>query len=80
MRCVYLLRSSTDRSKRYIGTTNDLKRRLAEHNAGESPHTAKHRPWKVVAAVYFEDSSKAEAFERYLKGGSGHAFARRHLW
>jgi hypothetical protein len=33
-----------------------------------------------VVAIYFEDGRKAEAFERYLKQGSGHAFAKRHLW
>jgi putative endonuclease len=80
MRCVYLLRSLRDGSKRYVGLTDDLPRRLAEHNAGRSSHTAAHAPWKVVAAIYFADSGKAEAFERYLKNGSGHAFARRHFW
>ena len=80
MRCVYLLRSRSDPAKRYIGSTDDLQRRLAEHNAGKSPHTAEHIPWSVVVAVYFEDDGRAEAFERYLKNGSGHAFAKRHFW
>jgi predicted GIY-YIG superfamily endonuclease len=80
MRCVHLRRSLNDQSKRYVGSTDDLRRRLAEHNAGKSPHTAKHRPWTAVVALYFEDKAKAEAFERYLKDGSGHAFARRHFW
>jgi predicted GIY-YIG superfamily endonuclease len=80
MRCVYLLRSLKDSGKRYVGSTDNLRQRLAEHNAGKSPHTAKHRPWTVVVALYFEDAAKAEAFERYLKDGSGHAFARRHFW
>jgi len=31
-------------------------------------------------AVFFADARKAEAFEPYLKQGSGHAFARRHFW
>jgi hypothetical protein len=30
--------------------------------------------------VAFTDPAKAEAFERYLKSGSGHAFARKRLW
>jgi predicted GIY-YIG superfamily endonuclease len=63
-----------------VGLTSDLKARLAEHNAGGSPHTSKYVPWKIAVAVYFADGSKAHAFERYLKHGSGHAFARRHLW
>lgn len=80
MKCVYLLRSLSHPGKPYVGMTDDLKRRLAEHNAGKSPHTQKHVPWKVTVAIYFEDDAKAEAFERYLKDGSGHAFAKRHLW
>lgn len=79
MRCVYLLRSLKDPARRYVGTTDGLDRRLAEHNAGASPHTAKHRPWQVVVSVHFADYSRAESFERYLKQGSGHAFARRHF-
>jgi len=80
MRCVYLLRSVNDPARRYVGTTGNLDRRLDEHNAGESPHTAKHRPWEVAVSVCFVDDAKAEAFERYLKQGSGHAFAKRHFW
>jgi hypothetical protein len=41
---------------------------------------AKHRPWKPVVVIRFEDDVKAEAFERYLKFGSGHAFAAKHFW
>ena len=80
MRCVYLLRSKDDPSKRYVGCTENLKGRLADHNSGKSPHTAKHKPWMLVAAVYFADAAKADAFERYLKQGTGHAFANRHFW
>ena len=76
---VYLL-ESTSSGQRYVGTTNDLKRRLADHNAGKSPHTSKFIPWRLVTYVAFDDRVKAETFERYLKSGSGHAFARRHLW
>jgi len=76
---VYLLRSVQHPDQRYVGLTSDLKKRLGEHNAGKSPHTGKFAPWELVVAVYFADSRKAEAFERYLKHGSGHAFARRHF-
>lgn len=80
MRCVYLLRSVSSPSRSYVGSTGDLRRRLEEHNARKSPHTAAHAPWRVVVALHFADDAKAEAFERYLKNGSGHAFARRHFW
>jgi predicted GIY-YIG superfamily endonuclease len=67
-------------SKRYIGLTSDLRTRLAEHNAGKSPHTSKFRPWTLVTYVAFSDRAQAAAFETYLKSGSGHAFARKRLW
>ena len=80
MNYVYLIQSECVAGERYVGRTSDLKRRLAEHDARKSPHTAKHAPWKLVTYVAFSDECKAEAFERYLKSGSGHAFARRRLW
>ena len=80
MRYVYLLASETFEDRRYVGITSDLKQRLAEHNAGKSSHTSKYLPWKLVTYVAFSDDQKADAFERYLKSGSGHAFARKRLW
>jgi predicted GIY-YIG superfamily endonuclease len=77
---VYLLRSLTDQSRKYVGISADLNQRLAEHNAGKSPHTSKYVPWECVLAIRFVDEAKAEAFEAYLKQGSGHAFANRHFW
>jgi putative endonuclease len=77
---VYLLQSLSHPSQRYVGKTADLRKRLQEHNAGKSPHTAKYAPWKAVVAIWFDDETKADAFEKYLKAGSGHAFANRHFW
>jgi hypothetical protein len=42
-------------------------------------HTAKFRPWIVKNYFAFRDREKAYAFEKYLKSGSGRAFARRHF-
>jgi len=80
MRYVYLLQSISDRAQRYVGSSAEYRKRLAEHNSGSSPHTAKHRPWKAVVVIRFEDDAKAAAFEQYLKCGSGHAFSMRHFW
>jgi predicted GIY-YIG superfamily endonuclease len=80
MKYVYLLQSISHPNKRHVGITKDLNKRLKSHNSGESPHTSKYKPWKIVVEVYFEDDYKAEKFERYLKSGSGHAFAKRHFW
>jgi putative endonuclease len=80
MRYVYLLESEAVVGQRYVGVTSDLKSRLSEHNQGKSAHTAKYAPWKLVTYIAFSNGPKAEIFERYLKSGSGHAFARRRLW
>ena len=80
MQYVYLLQSETFPDRRYVGVTSDLKRRLAEHNAKKSLHTSKYAPWRLVTYIAFSDQQKADLFERYLKSGSGHAFARRRLW
>lgn len=80
MHYVYLLRSVDSPSQRYIGVTSDLRSRLAEHNSGKSPHTSKYQPWSMVTYIAFSDRDQAEKFERYLKSGSGHAFARKRLW
>ncbi|MGX1196126.1 GIY-YIG nuclease family protein [Parvibaculum sp. MBR-TMA-1.3b-4.2] len=77
---VYLIESLSNHSQRYVGMTVDLKRRLQEHNAGKSIHTSKFKPWQLTTYVAFSDRAKAESFERYLKSGSGHAFANRRLW
>ena len=76
---VYILRSVHHPEQRYIGLTNDLGARLAKHNAGGSPHTAKLRPWELETSVGFTDQGKAAAFEKYLKTGSGFAFAKKHF-
>jgi predicted GIY-YIG superfamily endonuclease len=76
---VYILRSKIDPDAHYTGCTEDLKARLAKHNEGGVPHTAKLKPWFIETAVSFRDSAKARAFEKYLKLGSGREFARRHF-
>ena len=80
MHYVYLLESTAHPGQRYVGLTTDLKTRLDTHNAGSSPHTSKFRPWRLVTYAAFTDAGKAAAFERYLKSGSGHAFANKRLW
>ena len=80
MLCVYYLRSLKSPNRTYTGITRNLYARLAQHNAGKSAFTSHYRPWKLVAAIYLADEARAMAFEKYLKFGSGHAFARRHFF
>lgn len=78
-RIVYVLRSERDPQRHYVGLTADVSSRLADHNAGRSAHTAKYRPWRLAVSIEFETTTQAAEFERYLKSGSGRAFAKRHF-
>jgi len=76
---VYILQSVADSDRFYVGLTDDLRERLRKHNAGEVSHSAKFKPWAIKTAIAFSDHESAAEFERYLKSGSGRAFARKHF-
>jgi len=78
MKYVYVL-ENLDGEHFYVGVTDDLRARLAKHNAGEVPHTSKYGPWRLRTYIAFSDERLATAFERYLKSGSGRAFAKKHF-
>jgi putative endonuclease len=75
---LYILRSR-DSEHFYVGMTDDLRARLAKHNAGEVPHTSKFRPWTIKTYIGFNDEVSAIEFERYLKSPSGRAFQKKRL-
>ena len=78
-RIVYILRSDADPSRHYVGLTNNLRGRLEWHNDGPCGHTTRHRPWSIVVSMEFATGEAALRFEKYLKSGSGRAFAKRHI-
>ena len=78
-RFVYVLKSGDSKAHFYVGVTSDVRARLCDHNDGRCPHTAKRRPWQLQVVIEFPDEPRALRFERYLKSGSGRAFARRHF-
>jgi putative endonuclease len=74
---VYLLRCKDDSI--YTGCTNNLEKRLSRHNKGEIKHTSTRLPVEVITYIAFTDKYKAYFFEKYLKSGSGRAFANKRL-
>jgi predicted GIY-YIG superfamily endonuclease len=78
-RFVYVLRSEVAPDRYYVGVTSNIALRLQTHNSGGSQHTATLRPWRLVVALEFASGASALAFEKYLKSGSGRAFAKRHF-
>ncbi len=75
---VYILRCQKSR-RLYTGYSTDPLRRLEEHNAGKSFATKPYGPWDLVFYSGFETEDMAKLFERYLKAGSGKAFAYKRL-
>src|SRR4029450_9899641 len=71
MRDVYIL-ESLDSEHFYVGITEDLRARLAKHNAGEVPHTSKYGPWRLRTYIAFSDEKGARGFEKYLSSPAGH--------
>ena len=79
MTYVYILQSTANPERHYVGATGDLRARMQKHNAGEVSHTSKYSPWIIKTYVAFADKDRAFAFEKYLKSGSGRAFTKKHL-
>jgi putative endonuclease len=79
MKYVYLLKSMAHHDQEYVGLTDDLPKRMKKHNAGESPHTAKFKPCRLVTYLAFSNPDKAVQFEKYMKSHSGRAFAKKRL-
>jgi len=79
MKFVYIIQSTPCPEQYYASIADAFEERLAGHNSGNSKHTAKYRSWKPIVVIRFEDDQKAQAFEQYLKSGSGRAFAQRHF-
>jgi predicted GIY-YIG superfamily endonuclease len=75
---VYVLLSRRD-GKLYVGSTNDLKRRLKEHHDGLCKSTTHRRPFELEAYVAVREERTARNLESYLKTGSGIATLRKRI-
>ncbi|MFH1359580.1 MAG: GIY-YIG nuclease family protein [Candidatus Omnitrophota bacterium] len=80
MYIVYILKSTKFPERHYVGITQDLARRLKEHNSGDIEYSSRYAPWDVETFVTFRNKRLACDFEKYLKAGSGHAFLKRRLF
>jgi predicted GIY-YIG superfamily endonuclease len=79
MNYVYVLRSISHPNQFDTGLCKDVDARLQAHNAGQSPHMSRFRPWRLLSYHCFERPEAAAAFKRYLESGSGRAFANKRL-
>jgi putative endonuclease len=74
----YVLRSEKD-SRLYTGSTNDLRKRLSEHNSGSLTSTKSRGPFE---SIYYEASLNEQDVrvrEKYLKSGMGKRYIKNRL-
>lgn len=74
---VYFLRLSN--GDVYVGFTNDLRHRFAEHSRGEVNSTKAYLPAVLKSYIAVETEAHARQLEVYFKSGSGKAFAKKRF-
>lgn len=75
---VYIIQSLHDGSF-YTGFTKNLRQRIYNHNSGSNQYASSKKPFRLIWYCAFINKTKALRFEKYLKIGSGFAFARKRL-
>jgi len=72
---VYAIKSES-KNYIYVGLTDNLERRLSEHNSGKNKTTKPYRPFVLIHSENFETRVQAREREKYLKSGIGKDFLR----
>ena len=79
MYIVYVLKSDIA-LKTYVGMTDNLERRLSEHNTGLSVFTKRFLPWSVVYTEICDTRQSARKREKYFKSGAGRNFLAKNIF
>lgn len=75
---VYVIKSEVN-GHLYVGSTNNVQRRLTEHNEGKNISTKGFIPWKLMSYVAVNDEAHARNLEKYFKTGSGKAILKQRI-
>lgn len=70
---VYILQSLKDKQY-YTGLTNNIERRLQEHNSGRVTVTKSRKPFRIVYSERTENLKEARTREKFFKSGAGREF------
>lgn len=76
---IYFLRSEIKPDWVYTGSTNNLERRLKEHESGKSKYTKAYLPVYLEAYISVAAERKARELEKYFKTGSGIAILKKRI-
>ncbi len=63
----------------YVGSTNDLRRRINSHQSGHVTSTSRNLPAVLRSYVAAGDEASARSLELYFKSDSGKAFAKKRF-
>ena len=72
----YVLKS-INHKKGYVGITDNLERRLYEHNSGRYIYTKRYLPWELIYKEDYKSRIEARKREKYLKSASGRRFLKK---
>lgn len=75
---VYILKSLKG-DNLYIGFSNNLKRRIEEHNRGENFSTSYRRPFKLIYYEAYLAEEDAKKREKFFKTGWGRSYIKKNL-
>jgi len=75
---VYIIRSLKEQFL-YVGSTNNLERRLDEHNTGMSKSTAPFQPFELLSFIATKTEHQARTLEQYFKTGSGKSILKKRI-
>ena len=75
---VYVLKSTVN-GRSYTGSTNDINRRLSEHNSGKSKYTRSTRPFILIHKEAYNTRLEARRRELFLKSGKGRKIVKEIL-
>ncbi len=80
MHYAYRIQSISNTNFSYTGFTSNLKQRIIAHNNSQVKSTKNYKPYELIFYAALRKKEDAFNFERYLKTGSGKAFASKRLW
>jgi len=70
---LYVIKSLS-KKYRYVGITNNLNKRLKQHNSGYNKNTKVYKPFKLIHTENFQNYKEARKKEIFLKSGAGKKF------
>ena len=79
MKCSVYIIFSTKHRRSYVGISEDVDRRLAEHNRGSVKSTRPYVPWILIYTETLDSVPEARIREKYLKSAAGRRWRRKNI-